>query len=100
MPNRHDICNHPHTKAARAECRRGHTKQFTDALVTHTFVFVRQARKQGHNNLIHEITLYEVAQEYGITDWDFKLACRMVRDHALLMDEFDLLAPEMLQVKR
>jgi hypothetical protein len=69
-------------------------------LVNHTFVFVRRARQQGYDNLIHEVTLYEVAQEQGITDWDFKLACRMVRDRAHQMAEWDLLAPEMLQVKR
>lgn len=100
MTNRHDHCNHPHTKAARSACRRETTKSNTDTVVNHAFVFTRQARALGHSNFIFEVTLYEIAQQHGITDWDFKLACRMVRDRALLMDEFDLLALEMLKVKR
>lgn len=96
----HTNCTHPHTKAARAACRREVTKYNTDIVVNYTFVFVRRARAEGMINLIHEVTLYEIAQEHGITDWDFKLACHMVRDRANLMGEWDLLAPEMLQVKR
>lgn len=98
--SKHSACNHPATKSARAACRRERTRYNTDMVVTHTFVFVRRARAEGCVNTIKEITLYEVAQEHGIEDWDFKLACRMVRDRAHLMSEWDLLDEEMLQTRR
>jgi hypothetical protein len=98
----HAACNHPATKAARAACRRAKVVDTTETIVNHTFVFVRRARAEGHVNLIHRITLDEVAQAHGYTprDWDPKLACRLVRDKANLRGEWELLADEMLPIGR
>lgn len=92
----HAACDHPMTKAGRAQCRRDKIKKTTDIIVTATFVFVRQARSEGMSNLVHEITLWEVAQErgYEAKQWDPKLAARLVRERASLMDEWDILSDE------
>jgi len=97
----HSACDHPATKAARSACRRERVKATTDIIVNHTFVFVRRAREAGHANLIHRITLDEIAQQHGYTprEWDPKLACRMVRDRANAMGEWELLADDMLQTR-
>lgn len=89
------------TKLGRSQCRRERVKATTETIVNHTFVFVRRARSQGCVNMIHRITLDEIAQEHGYTprDWDPKLACRLVRDEAHLMGEWELLAEEMLSAK-
>jgi hypothetical protein len=97
----HSNCDHPATKSARSACRRAKLVETTDIIVNHTFVFVRRARAEGHVNLIHRITLDEIAQEHGYTprEWDPKLACRMVRDRANAMGEWNILADEMLQTR-
>lgn len=97
----HTHCQHEPTKAARAACRRERVRVTTDTIVNHTFVFVRRARAEGHVNMIHRITLDEIAQEHGYEprDWDSALACRMVRDRAHLMDEWELLDDEMMNTK-
>jgi len=97
----HSNCDHPATKSARSACRRESVRATTDTIVNHTFVFVRRARAAGHVNLIHRITLDEVAQEHGYSprEWDPKLACRMVRDRANTMGEWNILADEMLQTR-
>lgn len=73
----HAACDHPMTKSGRAACRRAKKVETTKTIVNHTFVFVRRAREAGCVNLIHRITLDEVAQEHGYVpaDWDPKLAC-------------------------
>jgi hypothetical protein len=93
----HAACDHPMTKAGRAQCRRDKVKATTETIVNHTFVFVRQARAEGHVNLIHRITLDEVAQEHGYSprDWNPTLAVRLVKENARLMDETNLLADDM-----
>lgn len=97
----HATCNHPMTKSGRAACRRAKVVQTTETIVNHTFVFVRRARSEGCVNLIHRITLDEVAQEHGYSpnQWDPKLACRLVRDQAHLMGEWELLAEDMYGAK-
>ena len=97
----HSACDHPATKAARSACRRERVKATTDIIVNHTFVFVRRARAQGHANLIHRITLDEIAQEHGYVpaQWDHRLAERMVRDRANAMGEWELLADDILQTR-
>lgn len=97
----HAACDHPMTKSGRAACRRAKVVQTTNTIVNHTFVFVRRARSEGMSNLIHRITLDEVAQEHGyrVNQWDHKLAERMVRDRAQLMGEWELLADDMLQTR-
>lgn len=85
------------TKAGRAQCRRDKIKRNTETIVNHTFVFVRRARSEGHVNLIHRITLDEVAQEHGYSpkDWNPALAVRLVKENARLMGEWELLADDM-----
>lgn len=93
----HAACDHPMTKAGRAACRRAKVKATTETIVNHTFVFTRRARSEGCVNTIAEITLWEVAQEHGYEakEWDPKLAVRLVKENARLMDETDLLADDM-----
>lgn len=93
----HASCSHPMTKAGRAQCRRDRVKATTETIVNHTFVFVRRARAEGCVNMIHRITLDEVAQEHGYVpaDWDPKLAVRLVKENARLMGEWELLADDM-----
>lgn len=93
----HASCDHPMTKAGRAQCRRERVKVTTETIVNHTFVFVRRARSEGCVNLIHRITLDEVAQEHGYSpkDWNPTLAVRLVKENARLMDETHLLADDM-----
>jgi hypothetical protein len=100
MESAHAKCVHENTKAARALCRREHVVSNTDMVVTHAFVFVREARAQGFVNKLERITLDEVAQEHGITKWDYKLAEKMVLDRAYLMSELDLLGDDMLALRR
>lgn len=97
----HARCDHPMTKAGRAACRRQKKVETTETIVNHTFVFVRRARAEGCVNVIRRITLDEVAQEHGYvpSQWDPKLACRLVRDQAHLMGEWELLDDEMLSAK-
>ncbi len=92
----HAACDHAMTKAGRAACRRAKVVQTTETIVTAAFVFVRQARAEGCVNLLHRITLDEVASErqYSPRDWDPKLACRLVRDQAYLMGEWDILSDD------
>lgn len=96
----HAQCVHPNTKAARALCRREHVVANTEMVVTHAFVFTRRARAEGFSNKIARITLDEVAQEHNITKWDYKLAERLVLDHAYLMGEWDLLADDMKALRQ
>ncbi len=93
----HASCSHPMTKAGRAQCRRERVKATTETIVNHTFVFVRCARSEGCVNLIHRITLDEVAQEHGYEpkDWNPALAVRLVKAEAQLMGEWELLADDM-----
>src|SRR3546814_12400600 len=86
----HAACDHPMTKAGRAQCRRDKIKETTDSIVTAAFVFVRQARSEGCVNLLQRITLDEVASERRISpnQWNPKLAERMVRERATLMGEW------------
>lgn len=93
----HASCSHPMTKAGRAACRRAKKVATTETIVNHTFVFVRRARAEGCVNMIHRITLDEVAQEHGYVpaDWDPKLAVRLVKENARLMGEWELLADDM-----
>lgn len=92
----HAACDHAMTKAGRAECRRNKIKETTDSIVTAAFVFVRQARSEGHVNLLHRITLDEVASERRIPEkaWNPKLAERLVKERASLMDEWDILSDD------
>lgn len=92
----HARCDHPMTKAGRAQCRRDKIKETTDSIVTAAFVFVRQARSEGCVNLLQRVTLDEVASERRISpnQWNPKLAERMVRERASLMDEWDILSDD------
>lgn len=92
----HAACDHEMTKAGRAACRRQKVKDTTDSIVVAAFVFVRQARAEGMSNLLHRITLDEVASERRISEgaWNPKLAERMVRERATLMGEWDILSDD------
>jgi hypothetical protein len=93
----HSRCQHEATKAARSACRRERVKETTATIVNHTFVFVRRARAEGCVNMIHRITLDEVAQEHGyrLADWNPALAVRLVHETARLMGEWEILADDM-----
>lgn len=95
----HTDCNHANTKTARAACRRARLTDATDRVVNHTFVFVRKARAEGYSNTIKEITFFEIAQEYGIPEFDLTLAKKMARERAAQMNETDLLDPEVRLLK-
>lgn len=93
----HAACDHPMTKAGRAQCRREKIKRTSDSIATAAIVFVRQARAEGHSNLLHRITLDEVASERRISpkEWNPALAVRLVKESARMMDETHLLGDDM-----
>lgn len=93
----HAACDHPMTKAGRAWCRREKIKRTSDSIATAAIVFVRQARAEGMSNLIHRITLDEVASERRISpsQWNPALAVRLVKESCRLMDETHLLGDDM-----
>lgn len=90
----HTECNHANTKTARAACRRARDAADTDRVVTEAFNFVRKARLEGYSNTIKEVTFYEVAQTHGIGIFNLDLAKRMARERAAVLNEVEILDPE------
>lgn len=93
----HAACEHPMTKAGRAQCRRDRVRATSKFIAVAAIVFVRRARAEGHVNLLHRITLDEVASERGISpkEWNPTIAVREVKESARLMDETHLLGDDM-----
>ncbi|QEQ93666.1 hypothetical protein SEA_ZUKO_88 [Streptomyces phage Zuko] len=93
----HAACDHPMTKAGRAQCRRDKVRATSKLIAVAAIVFVRRARAKGHVNLLHRITLDEVASERGISpkEWSPAIAVREVKESARLMDETHLLGDDM-----
>lgn len=95
----HRDCAHPHTKTARAACRRRRLAEATTQVVDRTFEFVRKAQAEGYANVIREVTFYEIAQEFKITDFDLALAKRLTRERAEKLDQNDLLGDDVKPLK-
>lgn len=93
----HAACDHPMTKAGRAQCRRDKVRATSKSIAIAAIVFVRKARAEGHVNLLHRITLDEVASERRISpkEWNPTIAVREVKESARLMNEMDLLGDDM-----
>jgi hypothetical protein len=93
----HAACDHPMTKAGRAQCRRDKVRATSKCIATAALVFVRKARAEGHVNLLHRITLDEVASERRISpkEWNPTIAVREVKSLAQMLDETHLLGDDM-----
>lgn len=93
----HSQCDHESTKAARSQCRRELVRATSKSIAIAAIVFVRRARAEGHVNLLHHITLDEVASERNISpsQWNPTIAVREVKESARLMNETHLLGDDM-----
>lgn len=92
----HSGHDHPATKTARAECRRQAVDELADFVASKTVIWVTDARAQGYNNQIHNITLDEIAQSLGIRQYDFNLARSRAISKARSLGRPEILADDLV----
>lgn len=94
----HAKCDHESTRAARAACRKEKNFELADRVALRTYYWVKKARDEGYTNRIHQITVFEMAREMGIKDFDYKLAQRLVVSKVKSLRQLDMLGDDLIDL--